>query len=65
IEYTASLSAENPYIGAKINRPNAYRYPLTRYDYTIFYRVRPRFQVVEILRVVHGKQVRNVTKIPS
>ncbi len=64
IEHTINLCATNPYIGAKTDVPNVYRHPLARYRYTIFYRVDADRDLVEIVRVVHGAQVRDVRQVP-
>jgi plasmid stabilization system protein ParE len=37
IEYTIHACALNPHAGARTDQPNAYRRPLGKYRYTIFY----------------------------
>jgi toxin ParE1/3/4 len=65
IEHTIGGCVLNPYIGAKTDEPNLYRYPLARYRYTIFYRVDVERDVLEIVRVVHGARVGDLGKVPD
>lgn len=65
IERPIDACVFNPYIGAKTDEPNLYRYPLARYRYTIFYRVVVKRDVLEVVRVVHGARVRDLGKVPD
>jgi toxin ParE1/3/4 len=65
IEHTIDACVLNPYIGAKTDEPNLYRYPLARYRYTIFYRVDEQRDALEVVRVVHGARVRDLGKVPD
>lgn len=65
IERTIQALVLNPYVGAKTSEVNLYRYPLTRYRYTIFYRVDQVRDVLEIVRVILGARVRNLRTIPD
>ncbi|MCK5551273.1 MAG: type II toxin-antitoxin system RelE/ParE family toxin, partial [Hyphomicrobiaceae bacterium] len=65
IEHTIDACVVNPYIGAKSDEPNVYRYPLAKYRHTIFYRVDQDHGVLEIARIVHGARVRDLGKIPG
>ena len=45
--------------------PKVRRLPLLRYPYTIFYRVDPDRNIVEIARVVHGARIRDLGSMPE
>jgi len=55
---SADLLADFPQLGAPTDRPNTRTYKVPRLPYRIFYRVRPRLNRIDILRVVHGRQSR-------
>jgi plasmid stabilization system protein ParE len=42
-----------------------YRRPLGKYRYTIFYRVLPSEERIEVARVIHGARVKNLRTLPS
>lgn len=65
IEHTAHVCAESPRGGAPTDEPNVYRWPLSKYRYTIFYRYESSSDKVEIVRVVSGARVRNLRQIPE
>ena len=65
IERTIESIAANPYIGTSTDEPQVYRFPLSRYRYTLFYRVDEPRGVVEIIRVVQGARVRDLGKLPG
>jgi hypothetical protein len=45
--------------------PNLYRHPLGKYRYTVFYRVLPNDEGIEVARVVHSARVKNLRKAPE
>lgn len=57
--------AQMPYANPRTDRPNVFRMPLKRRGFTVFYRVRPRLSVVEIVRIIRGKRVRRLGRIPK
>lgn len=65
IEHTAEICAESPRGGAPTDEPYVYRWPLSSYRYTIFYRHDPTRDVVEIIRVVRASRIRNLRRIPG
>lgn len=65
IERTIQICALNPRAVGKTDEPHLYRRPLGKYRYTIFYRVLPRDEGIEIARVVHGARVKNTRKMPG
>jgi len=65
IEHTIGLFLTSPYIGAKTDEPDLYRYPLAKYRYTIFYRVDDQKKILQIARVIHGKRVKNLDRLPE
>ena len=54
-----------PYAAARIRERDLWRLPLVKYPYTIFYRVLPDRDEVQILRVVHSARVKNLRKLPK
>jgi plasmid stabilization system protein ParE len=65
IEHTIRLCALSPRAIGKTDEPNVYRRPLGKYRYTIFYRVLPHDEGIEVARVVHGARVKNLRKVPE
>ena len=65
IRTTCEGLADFPSGAAATDEPNVRRVPLVRFPYTIFYRIDPVRDVVEIARVVHGARVRDLGKIPD
>lgn len=65
IEHTIDKCALNPRAIGKTDAPNVYRRPLGKYRYTIFYRVLPHDEGIEVARVVHGARVKNLRKLPK
>ena len=65
IEHAIQVCASHPRGGTPIDEPNVYRWPLSRYRYTIFYRFEPTQHVVEIVRVVHAALVRDLGRLPD
>jgi plasmid stabilization system protein ParE len=65
IEQTISLCALIPYAGARTDEHNVYRHPLARYPYTIFYRVDPGNDVLQVARVIHGARIKELGQVPD
>ena len=61
---TIELLERHPGSGEETDRRNVHRWPMTQYPYTIFYRVRRINNFIEILRVIHGRRVRNLRRVP-
>ena len=57
--------ADFPFAPAATDEPNVRRLPLVRYPYTIFYRVDPIRDLVEIVRVVHSARVTDLGRPPK
>jgi toxin ParE1/3/4 len=55
---SADLLADFPQFGAPTDRPNTRTYKVPRLPYRVFYRVRPRLDRIEVLRVAHGRRLR-------
>ena len=56
--------AVQPLIGVATDIHNVFRYPIKKYRLTLFYRVRPRKNEIEVLRVVRGKRVKKLGVVP-
>lgn len=65
IEYTIHTCALNPRTGARTDEADVYRRPLGKYRYTIFYRLLPDDEGIEIARVIHGARVKDLSKLPE
>jgi toxin ParE1/3/4 len=57
--------ADFPYAASATDEPNVRRLPLVRYPYTIFYRVDPDRNRVEIARVVHSARIEDLGSVPE
>jgi plasmid stabilization system protein ParE len=65
IEQTIHLCALSPRAIGRTDEPDVYRRSLGKYRYTIFYRVLPNDEGIEVARVVHGARVKNLRKVPE
>ena len=54
-----------PYANASTDIAHVYRMPLPKRGYTVFYRVRAKRAVVEIVRVLRSSRVRNLRRLPT
>jgi plasmid stabilization system protein ParE len=53
-----------PFANPSTDSVDVYRMQLRKYKITVFYRIRRRLAVVQILRVVRGSRVRNLRRVP-
>ena len=51
-------------LGTRTNEANVRRWPMPEYRYTIFYLVERDDDRIDILRVMDGRRVRNVKRVP-
>lgn len=65
IEYTIRTCALNPRAVGKTDEPNVYRRALGKYRYTVFYRVLPNDEGIEVARVVNSGRVKDLRRMPS
>jgi plasmid stabilization system protein ParE len=49
----------------RIDEPGVYRRPLSKYRYTIFYRMLANQQGIEIVRVIHSARVKDLSTLPD
>ena len=54
-----------PYANPATQRKNVFRMPIRRRGFAVFYRVKPRAKVVEIVRVVRGRRLRDLRQVPQ
>jgi plasmid stabilization system protein ParE len=54
--------SKHPYANPRIDRPNSFRMPIPGRGYAVFYRVRPRLERVEIVRVVRGRRLKSLAR---
>ena len=64
IRSAADLLAMRPEIGVATGYKSVRRWPMPDYHYTIFYRIASH-GFVDVLRVVDGRQVRNLRRLPQ
>lgn len=64
IRRSAHLLAEHPEFGRETDHRGAYRWPMKKYRYTIFYVINWQEGAIEVVRVVASGRVRNLKKIP-
>lgn len=57
--------ADFPYAAVAVDEPDMFRLPLVRYPYTIYYRVTPGSDLVEVARVIHASRVKNLNRLPQ
>ena len=55
----------NPKTGTRTDEPGVFRRPLRKYRYTIFYRLLPAADGIEIARIVHGARVKDLGTLPG
>jgi plasmid stabilization system protein ParE len=60
----ADWLGEHPQFGSKTDEANVRRWPMTDLRYTIFYIIDWKGEALEVLRVIEGKQVRNLKRVP-
>ena len=65
IRKRAKALGDNPKSGVATDLADVRRVPLARYPYTIFYRIVVADEAVDILRVVHAAQVRDLGRAPE
>ena len=65
IEYAVGLCARHPRAGSLTDEPQVLRRPLTKYRYTIFYKLTTGGSAIEIVRIVHASRIKNLRKLPD
>lgn len=65
IRATCEALADFPFAAPATDEPNVRRVPLVRYPYTIFYRVNAEREHVEIARIIHSAQVKDLGTLPD
>lgn len=61
----AGWLGEHPEFGALTDEAGARRWPMPEYRYTIFYLIERDDDRIDILRVMDGRRVRNVRRVPK
>src|SRR3989344_5764957 len=65
IRLTVQLIGSQPKMGVSTSRANIRRHPMPKLHYAIFYRIDWRTNILDVLRVVHGKQIQDLKRIPK
>lgn len=53
-----------PKFGRKTDEPGVHRWPMGEFRYTIFYRLKPQTEALEVLRIIDSKRVRDLNRVP-
>ena len=64
IRAAGELLAMRPQLGVATGHKDARRWPMPEYDYAIFYRTDWDAACIEVLRVIDGRRVRNLKRVP-
>ena len=64
IRAAAELLGRKPGLGVATGHEDARRWPMPEYAYAIFYRVDWEADAVDVLRVVDGRRLRNLNRVP-
>lgn len=65
IRLTVQLISSQPKMGVSTGYADVRRHPMPKLHYAIFYRIDWRANTLDVLRIVHGKQIRNLKHIPK
>ena len=65
IRLTVQLISSQPKMGVSTGHANVRRHPMSKLHYAIFYRIDWPANTLDVLRVVHGKQIRDLKRIPK
>lgn len=60
----AELIGVTPELGVATGYQDTRRWPMPQFDYAIFYRIDWEADCIDVLRIIHGKQVRNLKRVP-
>ena len=64
IHAAGDLLSKRPEIGVVTGHKDARRWPMTTFDYTLFYRIEWDEGYVDVLRVVRSRRVQNLKRVP-
>lgn len=64
IKLAGKILARQPQIGVLVGHREARRWPMPHYDYAIFYVVDWENESVDVLRVMDGKRIRSLKRVP-
>ena len=59
------VPVRHPGIGTATGEPDVYRFLLSRYSYTLFFRLSGSRDVIEIVCVVHAARISSLEEIPD
>ena len=64
VRTAAELLGRKPGLGVATGHEVARRWPMPEYAYAIFYRIEWDADTIDVLRVVEGRRVRNLKRVP-
>ncbi len=64
IRAAAELLGRKPGIGVATGHEDARRWPMPEYAYAIFYRIDWEADAIDVLRIIDGRRVRDLKRVP-
>ena len=64
IRLAGELLGRQPELGVALGHRNVRRWPMTDFRYTIFYVIDWDAEVIDVLRVIDGRRVRDLKRVP-
>lgn len=64
IRAAGALLGERPELGVATGHRGTRRWPMPQFDYTIFYLIDWQEDAIDVLRVVDGKRVHDLKRVP-
>src|SRR5437762_7866026 len=64
IRRAVGMLALEPELGVEIGHKDTRRWPMTEYNYTIFYRVEWDKEYIDVVRIVDSSRVRDLKRVP-
>jgi plasmid stabilization system protein ParE len=61
----AEMLGREPELGVAMGHKDARRWPMPKLGYAIFYRIDWDAEVLEVLRIIAGKQIRDLKRVPQ
>jgi plasmid stabilization system protein ParE len=58
------IFCRHPQFGVPTDESDVHRWPIDEFGYTIFYRVNRQEDAIEVLRVIDGRRLRDLRRVP-
>jgi plasmid stabilization system protein ParE len=53
-----------PQFGVETDEVGVHRWPIREFNYTIFYRISWKKEIIEVVRIMDARQVRDLKRVP-